>query len=273
MLQLLDKLPAPIGGELSFDLVDPEEGRAVALAPILKSRGVEVRVSEKPAPQLPTATVDVYAVDDAAVPVRALESSAMSSLVELALLVSVPTIESVGGVVTAIAGTVTPDAVGVRDGLLTLLRRVEALAPGRHSSAMMAARGIHAEQMPRARQVAHDWLTTRSASFLGNGRAESEVAVVDGFTGVAYQVEVVEARRDDRRRELRNVALNDILPDHEDNGGRHGVVFHDRQDPWLYAVLARHRTNRWHLDRAFELPVLRLQANEEPVEAPTFVTD
>lgn len=273
VLQLADKLPPALAGSLAVELVDREQGRAAALAPILASRGFPVQVSAKPAPLSSKVTVDVYAVDDAEVPARALENPSMSPLLEVALLVSVPTIESAGGAVVAIAATVTPDAAAVRDGIRVILSRIEALAPGRRSSALMAARGIHAEQMPRARHAAHDRLTTRSATFLTSGRVEPELAMVDGFTGTAYQLSVVEARRDDRRRVLRQATLNEILPEIRDNGDRRGVVFHERQDPWLYVVLARQRAGRWHLDRAIELPVLRLRPDEEPVEAPTFITD
>lgn len=271
--QLVGKLPQRSVSSLAVELVDPEHGRAAALAPILEARGVPVTVRQVPAPLRSPVTVDVYAVDDVGIPARALEAPIRTPLLEVALLVSVPTIEEVGGVVLAIAASVTPDAAAVQDAARVLLSRIAALAPGRHSSARMAAHGVHTIQMPGARHAAHDRLTTQSAAFLTTGQVEPELAVVDGFTRRSYRVRAVEARRETRRRVLKQAALQEILPQVSADSEAGGVAFYELRDPWLYLVLARRTASRWRLDRAIELPVMMPGPRQAPVQVPTFVTD
>jgi hypothetical protein len=127
--------------------------------------------------------------------------------------------------------------------------------------------------MPRARHAAHDWLTSQSASFLTTGHVEPELAAVDGFSGTVYLLGVVEDRWETRRRVLKQTALQEILPQVASYGENRGVVFYERQDPWMYLVLARRRVDRWQLDRTVELPVTMPRPHQEPVQIPTFVTD
>jgi len=272
-LQLVRKLPDAITRSLQVELVDRERGRAAALAPLLSARGLPVRVHETGAPLASSATVDVYSVDEVEVTARAVEGQVTSSLLEVALLVSVPTVEGVGGVVLALAATITPEAPAVRQAAQGLLGRIAALTPGRQSSALMAAHRVHAGQMPGARHTAHDRLTTQSARFLATGQADPELVLVDGFTRTPYRVTVLDARRETPRRVLRQAALQEVLPQVSHRDETQGVVFYERQDPWLYVVLARRRADRWHLDRAIELPVTMPEPEQAAIEVPTFVTD
>lgn len=275
--QLVKKLPAPITRSLHVELVDREPGRAATLAPLLAARGLPVKAYETPAPLASAPTVDVYAVDDVEVTAKAVEDAVSCSLLEVALLVSVPTIEDVGGVVFGVGATVTPEATPVRQATRDLLDRFTALSPGRQSSAFMAAHRVHAPQMVDARHTIHDRLTTQSATFLETGEAEPELVLVDGFTRTPYRVRTLEARRETPRRVLKQTVLQELLPQVGDGTDRQGVVFYERQDPWLYVVLARRKANRWHLDRATELPVAIPVAEPEleqpPLAVPSFFTD
>jgi hypothetical protein len=274
-LQLADKATDQARRSLAIELVDPEPGRAATLAQILAARGLPVTAYETPAPRPSPVTIDVYAVDDVDVLARALEGPIRSSLVEGVALVSVPSIDGSGGAVIGLAAGVTASAPAVREDAGVILDRIAALSPGRQSSERMSAHAVHADQMPRARHAAHDWLTTQSASFLTTGHAAPGLVAADGFSGTAYRLEVVEDRWETRRGVLKQTALQEILPQARDAGESQGVVFYERQDPWLYLVLARRRADRWRLDRALELPVTMPQPLQTPapVRIPTFVTD
>ncbi len=279
--QLLEKLPEPAAGSLQVELADREPGRAAALAPLFSSRGLPVKVCDRPAPLASPATVDVYAVDDAEATARAVERRPSWSLLELALLLSVPTIEGVGGVVLGVAASLTPGAVDLRAEVRNLLGQISALTPGRQSSAFMSAQRVHTGQMVEARHATHDRLTSHSVRFLASKRVDPELVVVDGFTGTPYRVAVLNAKEQTPRRVLRQVALEEILPQFNRDEETQGVVFTGRSDPWLYAVLARRRASTWHLERAAQLPVVvpapepEAQPEKEPrwTRAVAFVTD
>lgn len=273
-VQLVEKVAGRGARSLAVELIDPKRGRAAALAPVFASHGLPVSVHEQAAPLAGRPGVDVYAVDEIEVPNSVVRRPIASPVVEIGFIVSVPTIQHVGGIVVGVVAVLTPEDRGVQVATRDLLGHIAGLVPERHSSALMAAHTVHAEQMPRVRYRAHDHLASQSARFLTTGRVEPELALIDGFTQTKYPIDVVQAQREMSRRELREVTLSALLPRTAVLGETHGVVFHDPAGSWLYAVLARRRTNRWAIDRTIELPVTMVpDVGAEPVEVPMFVTD
>lgn len=107
--------------------------------------------------------------------------------------------------------------------------------------------------------------------FLGTGEVKPDLFVVNGLSKRTYPIDVIDAPRNTLRRELVNVATNDLLPEMSDfqREGRGGVVFFDPREAWLYFILCNQRGARATVDHAVEIPVQALPPLTLPNIEPT----
>ena len=238
----------------AVSLLDPEPGRARALAPFFGRQGVRVTARQGEAPLASDANIRVLAMDDATAVARIVERPLRNDLLEAGILMAVPTFQGLGGFVMALGTTLTTGAREAQRQAGAILQRVAVLAGERHSSRQMSLPILNSTQMVRVRWHLHDQLTRSSIDFLERGYAEPAIFAVDGLTQRVYSLVAVETSKHMLRRELRDVTCQEVLPLLAKTKDSAGVVYYDSSDPWLYIVLARNGEQRWHLERTIELP-------------------
>ena len=272
-------LVSKLGGSrisLAVRLLDPDPGRAHALMAFFERHGVRAMARRDAAPLASDATVRVLAMDDATAMARIVAEPLRNEVVEAGILVAVPTFEGLGGSVMALGTVLTTEGRETQRQAGLVMNRIAALAGERQSSRHTSAPILNSAQVVTMRRRLHDHLTENSMSFLRRGYVKPSMFVVEGLTQRAYPLVAVESKRRVSRRELKDIASQEILPDLADDNDHGGVVYYDSSDPWLYVLLARIGQPRWHVQRTIEIPfevpaprrVKVLSAEPNPVPSP-----
>ena len=266
-LQLLsDKVQAsPVARMPEVGLHDLRADRTQELAHRFERQGVSVTVHDEGAPLEINTAIEVFAIDDAKRVAREVDKPVSSPVLEVGILVAAPTVERLGGQVIALGATLTPDAKEGSQQTRPLFSTVADMTEERHSSRNMSASIVNSVQMNRARSGLHNRLTDSSLDYLERGTVSADIFAVDGRTNGVFTLAVLEARRDTRRQDLRDLATQEILPQVMSAEDRAGVAFYDSQDPWLYLVFARRRGSYWRTANMVEFPVQILGQTVIPV--------
>ena len=262
---LLDKVQAsPEARMPEVGLRDLRADRTQELAHLFERQGVSVTVHHEEAPLESKATIEVFAIDDVKRVAREVDRPVRSQVLEVGIMVAAPTVERLGGSVIGLGATLTPDAKEVSQQASAVFNTVADMTEERHSSRNMLSSIVNSVQMKRTRGQTHGRLTDSSLDYLERGTASPDIFAVDGLRRDVSPLEVMETRRDTRRRDLKDLVTHEILPQVMEAEDRAGVAFFDRQDPWLYLVFARRSGSRWRTANTVELPAQVLEPTVIP---------
>ncbi len=135
-----------------------------------------------------------------------------------------------------------------------LFDRLAAAAPERQTSRNIMEWIANSSPVRTARNVMQHVAAERSTRHLSGKEVGDCVEVIDGASGVVFDLDVAEAPSGSRTSALRDAAVHDLLPGHANDRQHRAVAFIERSNPSILAVLAERRRDRWTVRRIVELP-------------------
>ena len=252
----LENLLSASPRSIKVQVVDPHPGRAESLAENLRASGISASPSAARASTKSRAPARVVVIDDARQTARLLENSGSTPHFQTGLVVAAPTLGPLGGGSFGISTTVSPGRSPAREGSQAVFDRIQELSPTRETSTHVSGPILSARSTRTARCEMDAALANRTMSYFDGERVASELRVVDGADGSAYAMRVISTPPRTRRRDLKMLTLNELLPNDPDPGQHQGVFFTEDSDPRLFLVLARFDAirERWRIHKTVDLP-------------------
>ncbi|KKQ18862.1 MAG: hypothetical protein US31_C0001G0049 [Berkelbacteria bacterium GW2011_GWA1_36_9] len=248
-LEAIKEKPGLVENLSLVHIIDPEPGRAFALAKEYEKLGIQAEPHQCLALDALdlTATVRTMAIDDSATLGKIMGNGSKQAVLQGAIMLSSGQ-SGFGGGVLGFGSSVLEGDTEIKRDAAALFGQVADLAPERTTSRIIRSKPIEASQLANTRDAAHHHLVETMDHFLEGEKVYSDVFVTETInpdSPFIYPAVMMPYEGETSRKR----ALKDLAMDLAKTSGYDelAVVFYQPGKPWLYTTFLIKRGRQWNL--------------------------